>query len=62
MAENKNKDFNGAISLWERESRNGVFLSGVVEIDGVKYNITLNPNISENPKAPAWRGKMKKAE
>lgn len=62
MADKKQFDNNGAISLWERESRNGVFLSGVVEIDGIKYNITLNPNISENPKAPAWRGKMKQAE
>lgn len=63
MAENKIYNSNLQISLWERDSRDGgKFLSGQVEIDGVKYNVTLNPNNSENPKAPAWRGKLKVAE
>lgn len=63
MADKKIYDSNLQIALWERESRDGgVFLSGQVEIDGVKYNVTLNPSNSENPKAPKWRGKLKVAE
>lgn len=63
MADKKQFDTNMTIAVWERESRDGgVFLSGQLEIDGVKYNVTLNESNSENPKAPKWRGKLKLAE
>lgn len=63
MADKKTYDSNLQISLWERVNPRdgGEFLSGQVEIDGAIYNVTLNPNNSENPKAPKWRGKLKKA-
>ena len=61
MADKKQFDTNMTIGLWERQSpRDGsVFLSGNLEIDGVIYDVTLNPSNSENPKAPTWRGKIK---
>lgn len=63
MADKKVYDNNMSVSIWERQSRDGgIFLSGQVEIDGTKYNITLNQNNSENPKAPKWRGKLKLAD
>lgn len=63
MAENKIYNSNLQIALWERQSKDGgVFLSGQLEIDGVKYNVTLNESNSDNPKAPKWRGKLKQAD
>jgi hypothetical protein len=64
MADKKTYDSNLQIALWERQSpRDGsVFLSGQLEIDGVKYNVTLNESNSDNPKAPKWRGKLKQAD
>lgn len=64
MADKKQFDNNLQISLWERVNQRdgGAFLSGQVEIDGVMYNVTLNPNNSENPRAPKWKGKLKQAD
>lgn len=63
MADKKTYDSNLQIALWERQSRDGgTFLSGQLEIDGVKYNVTLNESNSDNPKAPKWRGKLKQAD
>lgn len=64
MAEKKQYDNNGRISIWERvrKSDGAKFLSGNVEIDGVMYDILLNYNESSNPKAPKIIGKMTVAE
>ena len=60
----KEFDNNGRISLWKRvrKSDGEEFLSGNVEINGTKYNITLNVNNSTNDRAPSYVGKMVEAE
>lgn len=60
MAKQQQFDNNGRISLWERtrKSDGEVFWSGNVEIDGIKYDITLNRNNSTNDRAPQYVGKL----
>lgn len=60
MAKDKQFDNNGRISLWERirKSDGEVFYSGIVELDGVMYDVILNENISDNEKAPRFTGRM----
>ena len=60
MADKKQFNNNGRISLWmrARKSDGEIFYSGNVELDGIVYDIILNENITENDKAPNFTGRM----
>lgn len=64
MAKQQKYDNNGKVSLWERvNSQNGnVFYSGQLTIDDITYDIVLNENMTENPKAPKFYGSVKEKQ
>lgn len=60
MADKKQFDNNGRISIWQRtrKSDGEIFYSGTVELNGVTYDIIMNNNESDNEKAPKFVGRM----
>lgn len=42
--------------FWEKEGQNGTYMSGVVEIDGVKHSVVVFKNsYKKEDKQPDWR-------